>query len=340
MNKKKLHNWILKPNLPLLVSGKHGVGKTYNIKNWLRELEYSYTMVYEPVFKISNISFMFQSKPEVYIVDDCDALDQKEFCDIVKSVSSVTNLLICICEERAADFLSTLFSFEKVLIKPVCYTKYKQFLKDSKYTKQYYETHFDGDIRQALLQQQVTPAKIDKDYSKEELFHELEKGNKPEVKDVSGMFNIICESYLDNDVSCSFYKNFLDSFGTSKFPECNKYIQIYGLLDKEQFTKLTFANKQWTRLSNIKYRKKMFQFVRRSICSSLIGYESYYKIIDLRNELLLCIKEKRIKELIDKLMYYKLDVKLLNYLPKLQCDDEFSSYITRLKPVYSYLRNN
>lgn len=339
MNRKKLQQWILKPNLPLLVSGKHGVGKTYNINKWLEELNQPYTKVYKPVSNISNISCMFQSKPEVYVVDDCDAMEQKEFQDIVKSVSAVTNLFICICEERSAVFLSSLFNFDHVIQKQISYTKYKQLLKDKMYTRQYYETYFDGDIRQALLQKRITPATIDREYTKYELFDEIKKGNTPEIKDVNGMFHIICESYLQNKTSMTFPKRLLESFDISTYPEFNKYVQVYGLLKNENFTNLTFTNKQWTRISNIKYRKKMFQHIRRSISESFIGYESYYKIIDLRNELLSCIKEKKIKELICKLNNYDLNVKVLNYLPKLQCDDEFSSYITRLKPVYSYLRS-
>ena len=91
----------------------------------------------------------------------------------------------------------------------------------------------------------------------------------------------------------------------------------------------------WTRLSNIKYRKKSFQTIGdQYIMSSVL--KIYEKIIKIRNDILLAIKKKN-KDSVEIMDYYKIPYKFINHLPKLQIGDEFHSYISRLKPFNSYI---
>jgi len=97
------------------------------------------------------------------------------------------------------------------------------------------------------------------------------------------------------------------------------------------------GNLNWTRLSNIKYRKKSFQTIRRTIDYKFTGFENDEKIINLRYHIMTAIKEKRVKDAADIMKYYGIPYNLINHLPKLQIGDEYHSYISRLKPFNSYI---
>lgn len=333
LNKSKFEKWLQTPNFPLLVSGRFGIGKTFTIEQMLNKLGMKYKFIHCAIPSLNNIFEMIHNKREVYIIDDCDTFDFKELQDMIQSVLKITKLCICIAETNTASLIEG--SFVHYVIKQVSYSTFHKLVKNKEYDREYYDKDFNGDLRQIMIQAKVVKNQPDKYISKENFF--LHK-KYDTIKDHSTLFNILCESYIYNQVSPLFVKRLSDSFYRTNSTELNVWINLLYPLYDTQISNLIYGNKHWTRMSNIKYRKKIFQTIRRSISSSFIGYESYYKIIMLRYEILNAIKQKEIKRAASLLKQLNIDSKMVNFLPKLQCDDEFTKYTTRLKPLYTYIR--
>ena len=184
--------------------------------------------------------------------------------------------------------------------------------------------------------------------NKNNLLSQIVNNNYVHVSDVSYYSNILLESYINfDDVRKKEFALRMNSvFLQYKNFNINYYLKLYypSFVNKEFKNveevlpiQLLKGNLNWTRLSNIKYRKKSFQTIRRSIHYEFTGFENYEKIIKIRNDILLAIKERRIKDSVSIMDYYKIPYKFINHLPKLQIGDEFHSYISRLKPFNSYI---
>lgn len=333
LTKQRFQKWLHDPHLPLLISGKYGIGKTHTIKEYLDSLHWKYTFVHGILPRIGNVFQMIQEVSEVYIIDDCDIYEFKELQNIITSVLQISKWCICISEPNTANFLCD--SFLHYTCKQVSYTTFAKLTKH-KYSKEYYERTFQGDIRQLVLQAKVMDAKVDTQASKQDFFsHPFTSGY---VKDYTQLFNILCESYIYNNPSFTLIDRISRCFLKTSNSELNLWTTLYYSMHGVSLSDVVYTNKHWTRISNIKYRKKMFQTIRRAIGPEHIGFESYYKMIGLRNDVLRYIKNKEIKKAVQVLQFHGLDPKMVNYFPKLQCNDEYTKYTTRLKPLFSYLR--
>lgn len=214
-------------------------------------------------------------------------------------------------------------------------------------SKEYYDNCFTGDIRQLLNQAKLNIVENkDEFFDKSNILKNIISQKYVKISDISIYTNILLESYIhfNDEIKKSFVKRMTPMFNVYKDFYMNYYLRIYypchireptfQEYDTVQWEK---SNLNWTRLSNIKYRKKSFQTIRRALKPEFIGFEKYYKIVEIRNSIMLCIKEKRISDAVEIMDYYGLPYKLINHMPKLQIGDEYHSYISRLKPFNSYI---
>lgn len=338
LNKNKFKTWLQDPRFPLLISGIHGIGKTHAITKILSDCGKHYTFIQSAIPRITNILELIHNKSNVYIIDDCDTFDLKEVLEIKKSILAVSKLCILISEPVFAQFIEEgCIHFQ---VKQVSFTTFNRLVKNKTYDRIFYDNHFNGDIRQIMLQSKVIKNGTDNNLSKYNFF---EKSNdvraQSNIKDFSSLINIMFESYIYNQPSIEFLEKLSNSVVKTTNSEMNKWINLFYPMSSIQIKDPIYANKHWTRMSNIKYRKKMFQTIRRSINHTYIGFESYYKVIHLRNSILHMIKCKKIRDIVKMLDELRVSPKMVNYFPKLQCNDEYTCYTTRLKPLFSYLRN-
>lgn len=351
----RITSLLSKPECYMYVTGVYGCGKTYTVEKCLS----SYKYLHFDLTKHNNIQSIITNKPIEYIfhkdkfviiIDDCDMFEkEKQLTDIYDSLKVIYKKIIFICETKSCEKFTFFQHLKHIHIDKIPYYTYKTIVTNKVYrTKEYYMKEFNGDLRQLMNQSKLNLSHEKDVFSdKNTILSHVYNNKYIEIGDASYYSNIMLESYINfnDDRKMQFALRMNTSFIQYKKYNYNYYLKLYyptftyrnTTHDEIQNVNWLKGNLNWTRLSNIKYRKKTFQSIRRSINYIYTGFENYEKIIKIRNDILLAIKERRIKDSVSIMDYYGIPYKFINHLPKLQIGDEFHSYISRLKPFNSYI---
>lgn len=344
MKSKGFDKWIsLKTKEPLVITGCYGSGKTYYI-NDLSKNKYIIKFINISISPVVPIEHLLLNKPYIFVLDNCEEYDKESSLqDFYNSIKDKHPNIIFICEINNLNRFSFLNMFQIIKINKLPYYKFKSLTKSPFNSKTYYDKYYNGDLRQYLSQSKMGIIfKTDEFLEKKELMLKLVNKEKPKISEFKIIHSIICESYLKSQYYKQISEVLLNTLKIYNSNEINSWINIYYPMYYFNNTMIDFEYKNisWTKVSNLKYKKKSIQNIRRQIDIQHVGYDNVYKILELRNELLQLIEFKKLKEVKLKLNYYNIPYIYLNYFPKLQINDKYTTYVSRLKSFYSYVNNS
>ena len=339
-----INKWYTSTEQIICIHGVYGSGKTYTVQNYCKSKNIQVLFFYPDMIKslhlINNISII----QPIAVLDECECFEKDvDFIFFLNQMKKIYKKIVILGETNyilSRQFLES--ETQIVPLKKICYTNYKKLVKGSFKTKHYYDNIFKGDIRQLILQSSMSTEHVpDSFLSLNKQLEALNNGIKVNVSDVSLTNNIIVESYLSAPNPVYISNRLIYSIYNFKLFDLNLYMKCFYPMYGQRSSSWTWITQklQWTRISNIKYRKKNIQDIIRNIKKQFIEIQSLEKIIILRKSVLEFIKLKQYENAYQIFQSIGLHHSFINYLPKLQYNDEFFSFVSRLKPFYSFVRN-
>lgn len=344
---QQITKWFKNGNKPLFIYGCHGSGKSYTITEYCRRYKIHYNIIYPDTIKtikpVNHILSQISNTKTIAILDECEIIDKiSELDNCIIKLQEVYKKVVCLSELKFANIYKEHICeiAEMLPMQKIPYSSYSKLVSGIFKNKKYYQTIFDGNIGQLILQSRIDiNSFIDKSMTNSQTLDKIRKGEPVSISDTIVLSNIIIESYIYCKDRLNVSNRLMYSIYNYKSFNINIYLKLYYPLYNQNMFEWTYIeNKlQWTRISNIKYRKKMIQNISRAINIKFITHSSYEKIMIFRCQILTYIKQKDFAKAYQLFQEIGLNHKFINYLPKVQCNDEFFTYSSRLKPFYSFI---
>lgn len=343
MNQKYFDKWIKQTNkMPIVITGHYGCGKTEHILS-LTKNKYIVKFLDTKTQPTVPVESFLYKKPFIFVIDNCEEYDKESVLHeyYIRHKDTFYNFVF-ICETQNFSRFSFLQEFNIYTMKKLPYYKFQKLTKKPFNSKYYYDNYYTDDLRQYLLQSKLGVLfKKDDFLEKKEIVNLLVQGKKPKLSEYRYLHTILSESYNKSIYYREISDCLMDTLNVYHISELNHWINIYRPFYYLKKTNIDFQYKNilWTKLSNLKYKKKTLQNIRRVIDIKFVGYESYSKILELRLTIMKCIEKKDFENLLALLDKYSIPHIYLNYFPKLQTNDKYKDYVSRLKSFNSYVVN-